>query len=101
MPHACFHLADKVLLSQKLLSLAISTLVGSGGPPRASATLSDGADVSVWEQSQLQRQQVLDSLFAKREQKESALVGKVRPTSEAQVRHPFHCGDLPGAGNWS
>lgn len=46
--------------------MAISTLLGSGGPPRESISVPDGGESDVWAQTQLHRQQVLDSLFSKR-----------------------------------
>ena len=43
---------------QSLLSAAISTLVGSSGPPREVAFTSSSEEVSVWAQGQHHRQQV-------------------------------------------
>ena len=59
---------------QAVLSAAIGTLVGSRGPPSGrAATLTAPPDVtSLWSQTQLQRQQVLDSLFAKRQLEDQA-----------------------------
>ena len=65
--------------------MAVATLVGSGGPPKETPVSSGGAGSNVWAQSQLQRQQVLDSLFAKRLQKEDSSSGKDSSDTEAKV----------------
>lgn len=57
---------------QKLLTTAIAMLIDSGGPPKEAAVVSDEGSVDVWAQSSQQRQQVLDSLFAKRLQRDKA-----------------------------
>ena len=62
--------SQQALHLQKLLTTAIAMLVGSGGPPREAAVILDEGGVDVWAQSSLQRQQVLDSLFAKRLQRD-------------------------------
>lgn len=48
---------------QTLLSAAISTLVGSSGPPREVAFTSSSEEVSMWAQGQHHRQQVLLSIL--------------------------------------
>ena len=76
-------------LVQKLLTTAIAMLVGSGGPPREAAVIFDEESVDVWAQSSLQRQQVLDSLFAKRLQRDRRESGQKDSQQQADaVRLP-------------